>query len=303
MAEDEGQVFYPPRRRGLIFHLLVGVILLGGSLGCLILAFNQPQEGRFVLLLLGSVGLFAPLPWVFYRGYALMNAFYRLERDGLRLRWGLRAEDIPLPEIEWVRPARELGFSLALPPLIAPGAVLGSRKVAELGTVEFMASEVDALLLVAARDRVFAISPQDGRAFNRAFQRMIELGSLTPLPPYSAQPAAFARRVWDDRPARWFLIAGLILTVLLLIVVALAIPSTPSVSLGFDAQGQPLPPVPGEQVLLLPVLGILIYLVNLLAGIYFYRRESDRPVAFLLWIASAFTPLLLLAAAVILLLS
>lgn len=303
MAEDEGQVFYPPRRRGLIFHLLVGVILLGGSLGCLILAFNQPQEGRFALLLLGSVGLFAPLPWVFYRGYALMNAYYRLERDGLRLRWGLRAEDIPLPEIEWVRPARELGFSLPLPPLIARGAVLGSRKVAELGTVEFMASEVDALLLVAARDRVFAISPQDGRAFNRAFQRMIELGSLTPLPPYSAQPAAFARRVWDDRPARWFLIAGLILTVLLLIVVALAIPSTPSVSLGFNAQGQPLPPVPGEQLLLLPVLGILIYLVNLLAGIYFYRRESDRPVAFLLWIASAFTPLIFLTAAVILLMS
>jgi hypothetical protein len=303
MAEDEGQVFYPPRRRGLIFHLLVGVILLGGSLGCLILAFNQPQEGRFVLLLLGSVVLFAPLPWVFYRGYALMNAFYRLERDGLRLRWGLRAEDIPLPEIEWVRPVQELGFSLPLPPLIAPGAVLGSRKVAELGTVEFMASEMDALLLVAARDRVFAISPQDGRAFNRAFQRMIELGSLTPLPPYSAQPAAFARRVWDDRPARWFLIAGLILTVLLLIVVALAIPSTPSVSLGFDAQGQPLPPVPAEQLLLLPVLGILIYLVNLLTGIYFYRRESDRAVAFMLWIASAFTPLLFLMAAVIIILS
>lgn len=303
MVEDEGQVFYPPRRRGLIFHLLVGVILLGGSLGCLILAFNQPQEGRFVLLLLGSVVLFAPLPWVFYRGYALMNAFYRLERDGLRLRWGLRAEDIPLPEIEWVRPVRELGFSLPLPPLIAPGAVLGSRKVAELGTVEFMASEMDTLLLVAARDRVFAISPQDGRAFNRAFQRMIELGSLTPLPPYSAQPAAFARRVWNDRPARWFLIAGLILTVLLLIVVALSIPSTPSVSLGFDAQAQPLPPVPAEQLLLLPVLGILIYLVNLLAGIYFYRRESDRAVAFMLWIASAFTPLLFLTAAVIIILS
>lgn len=303
MAEEESQVFYPPRRRGLMFHLLLGVILLGGSLGCLILAFNQPQQGRFVLLLLGSVMLFVPLPWVFYRGYALMNAFYRLERDGLRLRWGLRAEDIPLPEIEWVRPARELGFSLPLPPLIAPGAVLGSRKVAELGTVEFMASEMDALLLVAARDRVFAISPQDGRAFNRAFQRMIELGSLTPLPPYSAQPAAFARRVWDDRPARWFLIAGLILTILLLIVVALAIPSTPSVSLGFNAQGQPLPPVPGEQLLLLPVLGILIYLVNLLAGIYFYRRESDRAVAFMLWIASAFTPLLFLTAAVIMIVS
>ncbi|MFN7035500.1 MAG: PH domain-containing protein [Bellilinea sp.] len=297
MAEGESQDFYPPRRRGLIFHLLAGAFLLAGSIAGLILAFSQPQEGRFVLLLLGSVALFAPLPWVFYRGYALMNAFYRLERDGLRLRWGLRAEDIPLPEIEWVRPASELGFDLPLPPLIVPGAVLGSRQVAELGTVEFMASETNTLLLVAARERVFAISPQDGRAFNRAFQRMIELGSLTPLQPYSAQPAALARRVWDDRPARWFLIAGLILTTLLLIIVALAIPSHPSISLGFDPQGQPLPPVEGEQLLLLPVLGILIYLVNLLSGIYFYRRESHRAVAFMVWIASAFTPLLLLIAA------
>ncbi len=303
MAEGESQVFYPPRRCGLILHLLLGTLLLAGSLACLILAFNQPQEGRFVLLLLGSVLLFAPLPWVFYRGYALMNAFYRLERDGLRLRWGLRAEDIPLPEIEWVRPAGELGFHLPLPPLTTPGAVLGSRQVAELGLVEFMASESDSLLLVATPDRIFAISPQDGRAFNRAFQRMIELGSLTPLPPYSAQPAAFARRVWDDRPARWFLIAGLILTVLLLIIVALAIPANPSVSLGYDAQGRPLPPVPGEQLLLLPVLGILIYLVNLLSGIYFYRREAERPVAFMLWIASAFTPLILIIAAGIILIS
>ncbi len=302
MAEGDTQIFYPPRRRGLIVHLLAGILLLAGSIACLILAFNQPQEGRFALLLLGSLVLFAPLPWVFYRAYALMNAFYRLERDGLRLRWGLRAEDIPLPEIEWVRPARELGFNLPLPPLSAPGAALGSRQVAELGTVEFMASETDSLLLVATRERVYAISPQDERAFNRAFQRMIELGSLTPLQPYSAQPAAFARRVWDDRPARWFLMAGLILTVLLLIVVALAIPAHPQISLGFDALGQPLPPVPGEQLLLLPVLGILIYLTDLLGGIYFYRREADRPVAFLLWIASAFTPLLLLIATGVILL-
>ena len=296
MNGDESQVFYPPRRKGLIFHLLLGTVLLAGSLGSLILAISQPQQGRFVLLLLAAVVLFAPLPWVFYRGYALMNAFYRLERDGLRLRWGLRAEDIPLPEIEWVRPAAELGFHLPLPPLSTPGAVLGIRRVAELGTVEFIASDAASLLVVAARERVFAISPQDERAFSRAFQRMIELGSLTPLQPYSAQPAAFARRVWDDRPARSFLIAGLVLTLLLLIIVALAIPSAPQVSLGFDAQGRPLPPVPGEQLLLLPVLGILIYLVNMLTGIYFYRREADRPVAFMLWIASAFTPLLLLIA-------
>ncbi len=307
MEADEAQVFLPPRRRGLIFHLLLGVFLLLGSTGSLIIALNPaqtwrgnpPQGGAFVLLLLLALLFFAPLPWAFYRGYALMNASYRLERDGLRLRWGLRAEDIPLPEIEWVRPAAELGFPLPLPRAIAPGAVLGVRQVAELGTVEFLASETSNLLLVAASERVYAISPQDVRAFTRAFQRTIELGSLTPLTRYSAQPAAFARRVWDDRPARAFLVAGLVLTLLLLVWVALVIPANPAVSLGFDSQGNPLPPVAGEQLLLLPVLGILIYLVNLLSGIYFYRREPSRPVAFMLWVASAFTPLLFMIAVAI----
>lgn len=306
MEADEAQVFLPPRRRGLIFHLLLGVFLLLGSTGSLIIALNPAQTwrgnlpgGAFVLLLLLALLFFAPLPWAFYRGYALMNASYRLERDGLRLRWGLRAEDIPLPEIEWVRPAAELGFHLPLPRAIAPGAVLGVRQVAELGTVEFLASETSNLLLVAASERVYAISPQDVRAFTRAFQRTIELGSLTPLTRYSSQPAAFARRVWDDRPARAFLVAGLVLTLLLLVWVALVIPANPAVSLGFDSQGNPLPPVAGEQLLLLPVLGILIYLVNLLSGIYFYRREPSRPVAFMLWVASAFTPLLFMIAVAI----
>jgi len=45
---------------------------------------------------------------------------------GLRLRWGLRAEDIPLPEIEWIRPASDLGFHLPKPFLSMPGALLGA---------------------------------------------------------------------------------------------------------------------------------------------------------------------------------
>lgn len=295
MADLDAGQFLPPRRRGLIFHLLSGVFLLTGSAGCLVVALQQQVGGTFVLLLLFSLVLFAPLPVIFYRGYALMNASYSLERDGLRIRWGLRGEDIPLPEIEWVRPASELGFNLPLPAFTWPGALLGTRAIAELGPVEFLASETSTLLLVAAANKVYAISPENMRAFVRTFQRTIELGSLVPLKAYSTRPAAFARRVWDDRPARVFLIAGLVLTLVLLVQVSLLIPGRSAVSLGFDMQGQPLPPGPSEQLLLLPVLGIFAYVANLVAGIFFYRREEDRPAAFLLWIASAFTPLLFIA--------
>ncbi len=116
-----------------------------------------------------------------------------------------------------------------------------------------------------------------------------------------AQPAAYARRVWDDRPARVFLVAGLILTLILFIQVSLIVPTRPSISLGFDALGNPLPPVPSRQMLLLPVLGIFTYVADLLGGMFFYRRQQEKTVAFLLWISSAFTPLMLILAAFFLL--
>lgn len=291
--------FQPPRRRGLLLHTLAGIGFLAGSAVSLIFALNQQGEGIFIVLLLVSLALFIPLPVVSYRAYALYNASYTLERDGLRLRWGLRAEDIPLPDIEWVRPASDLGFHLPLPPLSFPGAIVGLRRVEELGEVEFLASDPNLMLLIATPKKVYAISPEDTRGFVRTFQTAIEMGSLSPLPAYSAEPAAFARRVWDDRPARAFLIAGLLLTIALVVLVALTIPNRTAVSLGFDAAGAPLEPVPAQFLLLLPVLGFFAFIANLTVGLFFYRRDADRPVAFMLWITSAFTPTLLILATLI----
>lgn len=297
MSTSAPELFLPLRARGLMFHILIVVFLLVGSAGCLLLSIQQEVGGLFVLFLLLSLIFFAPIPLIVYRGYALYNAYYQLSRDGLRLRWGLRAEDIPLPEIEWVRPASELGFHLPLPAVTWPGAIRGIRHIPELGEVEFMASTTKTLMVIATSQKVYAISPDDPRGFVRSFQYAIEMGSLTPLTAFSTQPAAYARRVWDDRPARVFLIAGLILTLILFVQVSLIIPTRESISLGFDALGNPLPPVPSRQMLLLPVLGVFAYVADLLGGMFFYRRLQEKPVAFLLWISSAFTPLMLILAA------
>lgn len=296
MATGLPITFLPPRRRALLLHILAAIGFLAVSAVSLIFALQQQVSGIFSLLLLLSVAFFIPLPVVLYRAYALYNAAYTLERDGLRIRWGLRAEDIPLTEIEWVRPVSDLGFQLPLPRLSFPGAILGLRKIEELGEVEFLASDAASMLLIAVPKKVYAISPEDRRSFMRAFQNAIELGSLSPLPAYSAEPAAFARRVWDDRVARGFLLAGLVLTVALLLLVSLMIPGRSQVALGFDNQGLPLEPVPAQQLLLLPVLGIFAYMADLFIGLFFYRREAERPVAFLLWISSAITPALLILA-------
>jgi hypothetical protein len=296
MVNELPSTFLPPRRQALILHALAAVGLLAVSGSSVAFALQQQVGGIFVLLILISLVFFIPLPVVLYRAYALYNASYVLERDGLRIHWGLRAQDIPLRQIGWVRPASEMGFHLPLPAASFPGAILGLRRVEELGEVEFLASDRESLLLIAAPDKVYAISPADTRSFLSAFQNAMEMGSLTPLPAYSVEPAAFARRIWDDRVARGFLIAGLILTLALLVLVSLSIPGRPQISLGFDNQGQPMAPVPGQQLLLLPMLGIFAYVVNLSLGLYFYRRDRERPVAFILWICSAVTPALLILA-------
>ncbi len=291
--------FLPSRRSGFIFQ---GVILfiLGVSGGLSFWASLRQDIGSdLVLYLVLSVLLLAPTPLLLYRIYSLSQATYTLERDGLRIRWGLRAEDIPLPQIEWVRPASELGFALRMPWTSTPGAFLGTIRVEGLGAVEYVASDMHTMLLVATPYKVYAISPADPKAFIRAFRRMIELGSLSPLPSYSARPVVFVERVWNDRPARYMLIGGLILTVTLFLLVSLRIPSMGSVALGFDAARQPYKSGPAESLLLLAVLGGFAYALNLLAGLFFYRRETSRPVAYLLWGASVTALLLLLVGAIV----
>ncbi len=295
----ENQTVFPPNRRlGLIFHAAAALILLGAAALVFFQVYQREVGQVFITGILLAVILVSPLPILVYRGYALAQASYALDRDGLRIRWGLRAEDIPLPQIEWVRPADELGFRLPLPFLQWPGAVVGWRKVEGLGPVEFIASDVRNLLLVATPEKVYAISPADERSFVRTYRRIIELGSLTPIPSRSVLPAAFLERVWHDHLARYMIIAGMGLTMLLLVVSVLLIPAHATVFLGYDAAGLPLEPVSSERLLLLPLLGGVEYVVSLLVGLYFYRLNEQRLAAYLVWGSSILLPLLLLLAAI-----
>lgn len=293
----------PARRMGIIVQASACLVLLGASAADFSLALRSEVGAVFLLYLLFALAILAPLPIVAYRLYALLGARYILDRDGLRLKWGLRSEDLPLGEIEWIRPAAEVTAlipsaprHLPLPWLHWPGALVGRRQVSSLGPVEFLATGPERLLLVATPQRVFAISPADPKSFLAAFNRITELGSLTPLHHHSTYPAALVGRLWDNRWARGLLLAGLGAGLILLIWVSLAIPGRPSVSLGFTPAGLPVNSSPSARLMLLPVLNGFIYLGDLTAGLYFYRRLTQRPVAYLLWAAGALTGVLMLVA-------
>jgi hypothetical protein len=89
---------------------------------------------------------------------------------------------------------------------------------------------------------------------------------------------------------------------ILLVIVSIVIPGRTTISLGYDPAGLPMEPVPASRMLMLPILGILLYLISLIGGAYIFRKDATRPVSYLMWAGGVLAPLLLILATVFFLL-
>ncbi|MDL1912037.1 hypothetical protein FBQ81_15310 [Chloroflexi bacterium CFX6] len=288
--------FPPAKRFGLIVHGLLILALAGASAWGFFNLANAEVGPTFVNYLLVGILAFAPVPFLGYRAYALLRADYYIDRDSLAIIWGLRVEDIPLTDIEWVRPASDLTHPLSLPLFRLPGAVLGTRRHPDLGLVEFIASTSRNLILIATSKRVFAVSPKDPASLVRTFARATEMGSLSPAEPISVYPSFVVTQAWESPAARFLWTSGILLNLGLIVWVGLLIPSLGQVPLGFDPFGAPVETAPSVRLILLPLISGLLFIVGFAAGLYFYRREKQRPLAFVTWISSALCAVLFLMA-------
>ena len=268
--------FPPQRQRGLLIHLVLIAVLGAISLTMFWFVFQAPVGLLFTLDILVALLSFIPLPILGYRVYALLRGNYLMDRDNLRLIWGLRVEEIPVADVEWVRPAAALPVPLKLPWLSLPGSVLGRSAHPDLGSIEFMASDLDALLLVATARQVYAISPGDSTAFISAFQRAIEMGSLSRVAPRSQYPSFVVAVAWENVLVRYLWLAGAFLNIGLLAWVTVIAPGIQRIPLGFTPAGAPQDTVPGVQLILLPVLSALLFVIGFLAGLFFYRRPDQH---------------------------
>ncbi len=300
--------FSPPRKLGIILQMGAILVLLAFASASFWLGWLSPAGGGFIVFLVLALASIAPILLLVYHLYALVGARYSLDRDGIRLHWGLRQEDIPLQEVDWVRPPDQIldllpgrPRRLRLPLVWWPGAVRGVRSIRGLGPVEYIASDPWHLLLIATPQRIFAISPADSQAFIQAFNRISELGSLSPLAHQSVYPVSVFERLWANRLARTLLLSGFGLGVLLLAWVGAVIPSRARLPLTFSPIGAPADLYPSERLLLLPVVNGFAFLADLLGGLFFFRHDQQRPVAYLLWAGSILTPVLMMIAVVMIL--
>ncbi len=251
----------------------------------------QQERGFFILYLIAGVVSFLPIPVVAYRLFALLRSKYSVDREGIGIQWGLREELIPIANIDWVRLSSDLAFELPLPPFSVQGAVLGSRFQNDLGQIEYIASSALDLVLIAAQDRIYAISPKDTRGFLRAFSNCAELGSIAPISKKSISGNFLITTLLKDRIIRILLLSGVVLTISLLVASSFIIPSRPSIPLGFNPTGQGNEGSPSERLLLLPVLSLLMLVLDIGLGAYLYRKEGYRIASYISFAASVIMPL------------
>jgi hypothetical protein len=286
----------PARRRGLTLHISALALVLLVVLSLLSFAIAQPAGVLAILALVLALLLALLLPLLFYRLYSLIKSGYWISREGVQLRWGLRQVDLPYAAIVDVARVAEIENPLQFPRWIWPGAVAGEVENPELGTVEFLAAERDDLVLIGSKDRVFAVSPQNAKEFVATLKREQLRGSLRPLRPRSVSPSFVFVEVWARQPLRLMILGGALLAVGLLILAGIIAPGLPGVSLGFNADGSPLPLVAGVQLFLLPALNLFFYMGNLMLGLLFYREEGGLVFSTMLWGASLVSSVLFLGA-------
>ena len=288
--------FPPSKRSGVIVHTII-ILALAATSAWGFWNLSSEQVGpSYVTYLLLALLSFAPIPFFGYRAYALQRADYYIDRDSLAAIWGLRVEDIPLTDIEWVRPATDLTTPLRMPRFRLPGAVLGTRRHPDLGLVEFIASDTKNLILIATSKRVYAISPESPAALVQTFARATELGSLAPAKPVSVYPSFIITQAWESPPARFLWMSGFFLNLGLVVWVGLLIPTLSQIPFGFNALGIPDEVAASSQLILLPLVSAFMYIVGIIAGLYFYRWEPQRPLAFVVWISGTVCAVLFLIA-------
>jgi len=80
------------------------------------------------------------------------------------------------------------------------------------------------------------------------------------------------------------------------VVTSILIPLRETVSIQYNFNALPLPAVQSNRLLLLPVIGVFFVVLDLITGLFLYRRNETRVISYFVWAAGILTPLLLLIA-------
>ncbi|MCL6429829.1 MAG: PH domain-containing protein [Anaerolineae bacterium] len=226
----------------------------------------------FGRLLVAAAALVLTL-FVAYSLCGLASLAYRIERNGIIIRWAAGEEVVPMPEIVAVEPLRAASRRLA-GGIGWPGCRFGQGRLEGVGRVQLYATQASRALLIRTRERSYVITPANVDGFMSDYHTRRLLGPIARWKAGKRVPAVLDPSIRHDRLAGWLGLAGLLVNLGLFGFVAARYPQlAPRIVLSFDPRGLADRIGASTEVFLLPGIGLAILLVNAILAALVHRRE------------------------------
>jgi hypothetical protein len=270
----------PDRWYGLL--AMLGLILVDAA--CVGIILQRPVDGLSFTLVLW---LLASLLILLYVGYRTLGAFtleYWVDRDAVTLVWGPTRQIVPVGQIQQVLTA-DVEHRMPRPqPWHWPCPNRRRATCDGLGVVNAYATRsLDQQVILVTGAESYSLSPGDPGGFLHALQERYALGVARPLQAELRRPPLWTWPLWRDRTALVLIGAGLVGVLLMFGALCFRFPALSSdLPLHFDASGIADRIVPKSGLFVLPIIGLVAWVFNLVIGIWLYRRVQQG-AAYLLW--------------------
>jgi hypothetical protein len=279
--------FGPSSYRGGLTGVLIAAVLVAAIIALVAqlinLPFSPPAFGLSVTILL----LLMALAVVLYWSIATLGLRYRLDRNGIVIRWGASQLVVPIESVHSIVPVSQTDVALGLVAAFRGRAWLGgwARRVrlsdGRIACLRTTASPDRSIVILTAR-HAYIVSPDRPATFIRGWQERQPLGPTQSWREEERRTWLLGLPIWSDH-VTWGLMGGAVMTALVLQgFMAFVYDRLPTVlALHFDAFGQPDRIGQRAEVLRLPVIALLMLILDLGLGFAVYRR--DRVAAYLIW--------------------
>jgi hypothetical protein len=273
--------------------LLVAGPVLALDIWLLNVLLNQGirlQEINFLTSVMGLI-LLLSIPLLLVLIYQTLNwasLRYRLDRNGVTVRWFGAKQIIPIRNIQRIVQGQELGDTVVRRRgLHWPGHERGMGLVPGIGRTYFFATRpLSEQLLLITPGRAYGISPSDPEEFLKGFAARREMGPNRLLEQEIHRDRWLTLPLWKDQTAWVLLSAALVVNLGLFGYLCVRFPGLDfQLPLHFNSLGQPDRIGTKMELFALPIIGLIILSTNVTLGLALYRRE--RAGSYLLWGAAA----------------
>lgn len=261
----------------LLLLALVGVIL-----------FQQlaagPVDGLSFLFGLAIIADLLAIVFIGYRTFGAFTLEYWIDRDAVTLAWGATRQIVPMGQIQQIirNPASQVEDRPAL--WHWPSGYRRRLVGSGLGPINAYAAcpVAQQIILVTPRQK-YGLSPADPDAFIEALQQRYALGVARPLQAELRRPPIWTWPLWRDRAALALIALGFVAVAIMFGALCFRYPHlSADLPLHFDVTGLPDRIAPKSGLFVLPIIGLVTWLVNTFAGVWLYRR-AQQGSAYLLW--------------------